>query len=246
MGEDYRGTKRGDRQVSPEFRSVLLSQIRTVVERVGVTDTTVEIIADLTENAVRAEQREQERVKKRRQRVIPPRPPPRQGTLAHLSRDIPTSPGTVISDPIRSDLLRSGSGDLSGVLEAKSGEIENTMSGRPLTAFELAMQQFGAIWERRYGVPYEPTPADRNQLGRLLRGLKREALARLPDAFEAYLQDVSPFVCQEQRHNLRWFVTSGGFNKYRVVAPVLSSKEARAVAAGDQWLEMHSNGKHQP
>lgn len=120
----------------------------------------------------------------------------------------------------------------------------------PGNPFRWAQEQFCSLWEEAYGAPYEPTPADLSQLGRLLRGLSREAVLELPRAYRGYLNDLSPFVAQEQRHSLRYFCTSGGFNKYRVEAPMLSAREAKGSMAVRQFVELtggrNGNGRHRP
>lgn len=108
--------------------------------------------------------------------------------------------------------------------------------------FFRALRQFCEIWRNKYGVNYQCTAADRNQLGRLIEQLDREGVGELPGAFYAYLGDLSPWVAQDQRHSLRYFCTSGGFNKYRVSAPVRSAKEARGIEAGRQFV--NGEGKH--
>lgn len=102
--------------------------------------------------------------------------------------------------------------------------------------------QFCRAWQGRYGKPYRPTGADRNQLGRMLHDLLPEDLPDLAFAFANYLADLSPYVAQSHRHGLTLFCTSGGFNKYRTVAPILSKREASSVAAGEQWLAMQEGG----
>ena len=119
--------------------------------------------------------------------------------------------------------------------------------GKPaprVTPYWVALEQFCTIWGARYGVPYSPTPADKNQLGRLIRTCNAEMLAALPVAFRGYLQDLSPFVAQEMRHSLQFFCTSGGINKYRTNAPAVSAKEARSAEA----IRQFANGevRHAP
>lgn len=65
---------------------------------------------------------------------------------------------------------------------------------------------------------YKSTPADRSQLGRLLRSLTPEEAKELPDCFSRYVADGSHFVAGQKRHSLAWFCTDGGFNKYRTKA----------------------------
>jgi hypothetical protein len=111
-------------------------------------------------------------------------------------------------------------------------------AGQP-NAFTKALGQFCEIWRTRYGESYSPTPADRSQLGRLLSTLTAGALEALPKAFWRYLDDHDPYVAQSHGHSLCFFCSSGGFNKYRVEPLIMSSKEARGHAAGEQWLRMH-------
>lgn len=111
-----------------------------------------------------------------------------------------------------------------------------------LTPYWVALAAFCETWKARYGTSYQPTPADKNQLGRLVRNTPKEALGEFPRAFAAYLADSSPFVAQERRHDLAWFCTSGGFNKYRVQAPTLSQKEARTAEALRQFVNGERHG----
>jgi hypothetical protein len=211
---------------SDGMRDQLVGKILAVVERVGVTDTAAEIVIDLVLAWSAEETREYERVKKRRQRV-----PGRPGTR-EVSRDVPDSPGTGVVSGSGSDL------DLSFRIPDPSKPIREDHGLMSRNPFGRALAQFCGVWQGRYGVPYEPTPADRNQLGRLVRTLAGERLHELPIAFEAYLADLSPFVAQEMRHSLCHFCAAGGFNKYRAVAPILSRKEAATVASAEQWIAM--------
>lgn len=105
----------------------------------------------------------------------------------------------------------------------------------------VALAAFCEAWQQHYREPYTPTRKDCGQL-RLFLEDNPGALAYLPLCFVRYLQDLDPFVAQVRCHDLTWFLTSGGFNKYRVIAPVLSAKEARGVAAGRQFV--NGEGKH--
>lgn len=205
----------------------LKKKIVTVIERVGATDMAAEIIIDLVKSGLG-------RLGGR---------PPKNGLVTRSKpvtngnhKPVSGNSGDLFSDPSSSpepskqtDLKVNGSGAALAVVPPYP-PAQN--------AFGKALAQFCEIWRTRYGVYYEPTSADRNQLGRLLKGLSLERLQELPRAFRAYLGDLSPFVAQEQRHSLRFFCTSGGMNKYRASAPVLSEKEARSQAAGEQWEAM--------
>lgn len=111
------------------------------------------------------------------------------------------------------------------------------------SAFTVALEQFKAAWGARYGVDYCETSVDRSHLGRLIQGKTPQQLAALPGCFAVYLNDLSPFVAQERRHDLTWFCTGGnGFNKYRTTTPVISRSEAQTFAAGEQWETMNGKG----
>ncbi len=121
------------------------------------------------------------------------------------------------------------------------------MSGKAAhraTLYHRALALFCRLWEAKYGRPYRPTPSDRNQLGRALNTLQREDYPDVPVAFRNYLDDLGPWVAQDHRHNLTYFCTlpGGGFNKYRVIAPVLSKREAQSHEAGRQFL--NGDGDH--
>lgn len=109
----------------------------------------------------------------------------------------------------------------------------------------MALRLFCEIWKAHYGVSYYPSPVDCGLLKALVTRIGEAGMAELRSVFERYLEDASPFVAQEQRHGLKWFCTSGGFNKYRVTAPVLSAKEARGVEAGRQFVngDNHERGR---
>jgi uncharacterized protein YdaU (DUF1376 family) len=72
--------------------------------------------------------------------------------------------------------------------------------------FDRVLATFKAAWKRRYGEEYFPTPGELSQLGRFLRTVPAEAHAALPACFERYLADESPFVTNEKRHSLLWFL----------------------------------------
>jgi hypothetical protein len=106
--------------------------------------------------------------------------------------------------------------------------------------FQQVLDAFGDAWRAKYhGETYDPGPVDRKQLGYSLRTWSPEVIQRLPEVFATYMRDRDPWVEQTQRHSLAFFCTSGGVNKYRTRVAQLSAKEAKGVAAGDQWLEMH-------
>jgi len=97
-------------------------------------------------------------------------------------------------------------------------------------AFGKALAQFQEIWRTRYGVHYEPSSADRNQLGRLLQRLPVESAEELPRAFRAYLGDLDPFIVEKVRHSLSYFCTSGGLNKYRSGPPKPIASASEKIA----------------
>lgn len=219
--------------MSEDLTNDLKAKILTVIERVGATDMAAEIIIDLVKRGLG-------RMGGRppNNRLSTPSKPvtngvetPATGVSSDPISD-PSSPESPDpSKPDREDPVSDGQGSLALVPFPPQKNV-----------FGKALAQFCEIWRTRYGVYYEPTAADRNQLGRLLKGLSPAALEELPRAFRAYLGDLSPFVAQEMRHSLRYFCTSGGMNKYRASAPVLSAKEARGHAAGEQWEAM-TNGR---
>lgn len=170
-------------------------------------------------------------------------PPPKQQKAAHVTTRNHSQPAAqqaiAVSDPVRSSSV---SHPVSPEPSQPTEEITASMSAGGGGLFAWAMGQFVTAWGKKRGALYKPTPADKNQLGRLLQTLSREEAMDLPRAFAAYLADLSPFVAQEQGHNLAWFCTSGGRNKYLSVTPVVSAKEARTVAAGEQWLAIQEGG----
>lgn len=111
----------------------------------------------------------------------------------------------------------------------------------PVTLHQRALDLFARVWQAKYGVAYSPSAADRSQLGLFLRHLDKALLPELPRAFERYLEDASPFVMDTQRHNLKWFLTSNGFTKYRTPeVMVVSQREVDNHRAGEQWLAMEA------
>ncbi len=109
----------------------------------------------------------------------------------------------------------------------------------------VVVGEFCRLWEERYGKPYRPTARDRGQLELALSDLHVEERVDIPLCFVRYLADMSPWVAQAHRHSLACFCSSGGFNKYRVVAPAISDRAARTKTAMEQWLESRegSNGQ---
>lgn len=97
----------------------------------------------------------------------------------------------------------------------------------------MALRMFCEAWKSHYGAPYIPSPAECGQLRRVAHALP---LDELPAILERYLADGTPFIAQEMRHSLRWFISRELWNKYRVVATVLSAKEARAREAARQFV----------
>jgi hypothetical protein len=81
------------------------------------------------------------------------------------------------------------------------------------------LRQFSGIWESRYRAKYLPTAADKSQLGRLLNGLEPGEASQLPGLFARYLQSSGKLEL-ERRHDLAFFCTQGGFNRYRANAPL--------------------------
>lgn len=205
----------------------LRGKILAVIGRVGVTDIAAEIIIDLVSHALQEAGRMEEsarRVRKRPVRALRASDPdPNPGLFPEKTPD-PSQPTklipTVMSAPPTVALVR-------------------------CNPFAEGLRIFGEIWRHRYGVPYEPTPRDRNQLGRLLQAVPHDRLTELWGAFRNYLQDHSPFVAQEMRHALWYFCTSGGWNKYRTAPVLVTQKEARTLAAGDAWLAMRRGSNDQ-
>lgn len=120
------------------------------------------------------------------------------------------------------------------------------MSGGGVVKVDLFHRTLGLFceaWKVRYGKPYRPTKADRNQLGRALHELEREDWPDIPVAIQNYLADLTQWVSLTHRHSLMCFCNSGGFNKYRVRPPVLSDKEARTMETLRNWEE-RANGAH--
>jgi hypothetical protein len=116
--------------------------------------------------------------------------------------------------------------------------------GRAAGLFETTLASFCAAWAQRYRAAYEPTPADRNQLGHLLNGLSQDAADALPEAFRAYLRDNEKFVAEKMRHSLKHFCAEGGVNKYRVRAGTegFSERDLRGEIAKQEFLAMDLAG----
>jgi hypothetical protein len=203
-------------------------KIRTVIERVGVTDMAVDIIIDLVARGLgKLGGRPPNGLGTRYKPVSKPNCV-LSGDLFSVSDLLPESPDPSKPNP-EEDL---------NIMEAQKA---GALRGRPSNRFLVAMRQFAEVWETHYGVPYAFTPGDRNQLGRLMKDLTVIQVGELRAAFEAYLDDLAPYVAQEQRHSLRFFCTSGGFNKYRVSAPVVSRKEAMGIEAGQRFVNGEGN-----
>lgn len=112
-------------------------------------------------------------------------------------------------------------------------------------SFSGLLRLFSAIWEERYCESYMPTPQDRSNLGRLLKGFRdKAAIEAYPweATFRNYLLDMSPWAAGEKRHSLTNFCTGGGLNKYRVSDPTLgfSQREVRSIQAGAKFDEVMS------
>jgi uncharacterized protein YdaU (DUF1376 family) len=125
-------------------------------------------------------------------------------------------------------------------------EGEGTRASRASVSHRLldwTLTAFSAAYYSRYGVDYDPTPAEKSQLGRALSTLPEKRIAALPVCFSRYMKDDSHFVAHEKRHSLAWFVTEGGWNKYLVeVRPLLSAKEARTAAALSRFVNGGNHG----
>jgi len=78
----------------------------------------------------------------------------------------------------------------------------------------------------------------------LVGRLPISVVRQLPAICARYLQDLDPFVAQVQAHSLLWFcgAKGNGINKYRVRARVLTTREARGVEAGRQFV--NGEGDH--
>lgn len=143
--------------------------------------------------------------------------------------------GCILSDPGSSlDLGSSGSPDPSKPTQ----EMVNTRATRPLpvvvpSPVTVVLRLFCEAWKGHYGASYVPSPAECRQLRGVASRLPLEAL---PVILERYLADEHPFVAQEMRHSLRFFLSRELWNKYRVVAPVRSAKEARGREAVRQFV----------
>jgi hypothetical protein len=175
-------------------------------------------------------------------------PPPEELWIA------PTLPSGVGHGEPETDTpgyARAGPGTTAGKgREGKGREEEQERPGGPglvvASLLEQTLCAFKTEWEHRYHAEYVPSAADKSSLGRLLRDLPATVIAQLPACFSRYLADEDPFIAGARRHDLWWFCAKGqGWNKYRVVAPVLSGREATTLAAGQQWLEM-TEGRRSP
>ena len=137
---------------------------------------------------------------------------------------------------------------IAGILEQKAAELRQLAASLPTTTpprekpeqfalvpdppakrkrtpaegnlFQSALTAFGEMWRARYKERYIVSPADRAQLGRLLRQIGDEADA-LPALFMRYLADTDEFVVR-QGHTLKYFVAS--FNRYRA-APAADRRQ---------------------
>lgn len=140
--------------------------------------------------------------------------------------------------------------------EAQPGvDLTSTPSPEPFSDSGLSagsfshsalLRLFSALWEERYCETYLATPADRSNLGRLLRGSfpNKAAIEAYPweAAFRNYLADMGSWAAGEKRHSLTNFCTGGGLNKYRVNDPTLgfSQREVRSIQAGAKFDEVMS------
>lgn len=200
-----------------EAMAQLREKISIVIGRVGVTDMAVDIIIDLVARYIeRADSVKSAEVTKSTTKSTKvtkstgknSKTARKGGKGVFLDLDSPEE----IPDP--SKPLLQGIPNIMG----ETGEVKPS-------PFFRALRQFCEIWRTRHGVWYEPSPADKNHLGRLISSLEPEMLKYIPMAFNAYLADTSPFVAQEQRHSLRYFCSSGGFNKYRAVKSTTPFKQ---------------------
>lgn len=144
---------------------------------------------------------------------------------AKPSPAVPSGSGSLVlfsPDPVRQISQRSGSRDRGS-------------DGRPVNAQAMVIELFCEEWQGEYGAPYIPTPADKSQVGRLLREFAdTAAIFAFPWArtFRCYLEDKGKWAAEENRHALKTFC-AGGLNKYRVKAGTegLSQREVRGMAA---------------
>ncbi len=117
-----------------------------------------------------------------------------------------------------------------------------------VSTFDRVMTAFSAAWGDRYRAEYRPTPKDKSQFGRLLKGIAPTEADDLPRLFGAYIADDDPFIADKLKHPLWWFCTDG-WNRYRGNAKpsvLMSEKERRGVAASLSWLakkERQANGE---
>lgn len=233
----------------PDEKAAILHDLKlkivTVIERVGVTDMAVDIIIDLVARGLG------------RLGGRPPIPPP--GSEPPPNGD--GTPSKRVSTRLKRDSkppLRDLSGDLfSGSSSPENpdssklslSEVDNIMGeiAQPvaLSPYVVAMRQFCRQWVSKYGADYDPLPADRNQLGRLVHdyGAEPDFLEMFTASVGRYLADNGSFVALEQRHSLRYFCTSG-WNKYKVQAIVVSAREAHGIEAGRQFVNGEGNHAH--
>ncbi len=222
-----------DRQA--DIAADLRLKIRTVVERVGVTDTAVDIIIDLVARGLGrmgGRPPDPDRKVTRSKRVT--------NGLEPVTNGLGTPSGGVSGSALDLDLFSEIPDQISSQQsECISKEMEENP---PQGGFRPALAAFCSAWKARYGVSYIPSPAELNQLGIAVKRVpKNEDFNAI---FAAYLGDLSPFVAQDMRHSLLHFCTKGGFNKYRTSAPILSAREARGVAAGRRFINGEdSNGR---
>jgi hypothetical protein len=120
-----------------------------------------------------------------------------------------------------------------GIVKDKKKKKQPAAVASAGNVFENALGSFSSRWQAVYGTPYQPTPADKAQLGRLLGSSTPATLELLPELFSRYLEDRDPFVAEKRRHDLAYFCTSGGVNKYaaasRAPASQYQTLTARAV-----------------
>jgi hypothetical protein len=106
-----------------------------------------------------------------------------------------------------------------------------------------AMALFAGFWGAKYGAEYAPSESDWGVLRKFISRTAPHLLADLPKAFERYLADESPFVMQQMRHGLKFFITSNGFSKYRTPEVLVTTqREVDNRRAGAQWLALSDQG----
>lgn len=139
-------------------------------------------------------------------------------------------------------------GDPDPVCEGEIDPVKTTRAvARPRSpnAFESTLAELAAAWSAQYGTAYKPTPADRSQLGRLLRSLAPEEAAELPALYRSYLADNDPFIAEKHRHSISYFCASGGVNKYRTTPRVAgtSQRDLGNAAAFAKFGKLAFGGK---